>query len=145
MAASSPKAPQTLPSALSARPLASPNWGNIVINGSIGSPETRIVHAYIEGNGIAPAIDVSGGTLWLEHTSFGTTTRKYLDLDGASFVISDCYFPASTGGEPLHGTQGIKEGGRGIIRNSFFGPITGYNDTIDFTGSQPTRSNSPGL
>lgn len=111
------------------------NWGRLEINGSTGSPETRIAHAYIEGNGTSPCINVDGGTVFLSHIEFGTATRRYLDLDYASFVISDCHFPAPVGSfEPIHGTQGIRPGGRGIIQNCFFGAHTGYNDTIDFTG-----------
>jgi hypothetical protein len=110
-------------------------WGGITINGAVGSPESRISYAYIEGNGTGPCIEVTAGTVSLDHVTFGTTTRQYLALDGASFVVSDCYFPAITGSfEPVHGTQGIKAGGRGIVRNCFFGAISGYNDTIDFTG-----------
>ena len=71
----------------------------------------------------------------LDHVTFGTTNYAYLALDGASFLVTDCYFPGSTSGfEPVHGTIGIKAGGRGIFRNCFFGPISGYDDTIDFTG-----------
>jgi len=111
------------------------NWGRININGAVGSPESRIAYAYIEGNGSSPCIEVAGGTVYLDHITFGTTTRQYLALDGASFIVTDCIFPATTAGfEPVHGTQGIKAGGRGIVRNCFFGGNTGYNDSIDFTG-----------
>jgi len=113
----------------------SPAWGHIVINGGVGSPETRIAHAYIEGNGSAPCIAVNAGTVYLGHIIFGTTNRRYLDLDDSSFVVTDCHFPPPTASfEPVHGTGGIKPGGRGIIQNCFFGAHTGYNDTIDFSG-----------
>lgn len=111
------------------------SWGRIVVSGAPGSPETRIRHAYIEGNGVSPCIDVAGGTLLLDHVTFGTPGRRYLDLDDSSFVITDCTFPAPTASfEPLHGTGGIKQGGRGIIQNCYFGAHSGYNDTIDFSG-----------
>src|SRR6185295_3561964 len=46
-----------------------------------------------------------------------------------------CVFPAITGSfEPVHGTQGIKAGGRGIVQRNFWGRISGYNDAFDFTG-----------
>jgi hypothetical protein len=110
-------------------------WGHLTINGQVGSPESRIAHAYIEGNGSSPCIEVAAGTVYLDHVSFGTTARQYLALDGASFLVSDCHFPAATAAfEAVHGTRGIKSGGRGIIRNCFFGAVRGYSDTIDFTG-----------
>ena len=118
--------------------LTAPVWGGISIHGTVGSPESRLVHAFIEGNGNR-CITVTGGTVYMDHVMFGTTNRQYLALDGASFLITDCYFPGSTSGfEPVHGTLGVKAGGRGIIRQCYFGPITGYNDTIDFTsGNRP--------
>src|SRR5207245_825761 len=80
-------------------------------------------------------IEVAGGTLYLDHTSFGTTTHQYVSLDNSSFSISSCYFPSGTAAfELLHGTGGIKAGGRGIVRDSFFGITMGNNDVMDFTG-----------
>jgi hypothetical protein len=50
-------------------------------------------------------------------------------------VVSHCTFPSSTSPfELVHGTQGIKAGGQGIIRHCFFGTTSGYNDIVDFTG-----------
>jgi hypothetical protein len=110
------------------------SWGGLTVNGSVGSPETRIAYAYFEGNGNT-CIEVAGGTLYLDHASFGTTTHQYVSLDGSSFLISHCHFPSTTTQfELLHGAGGIKSGGRGIVRDSFFGSTTGYNDIIDFTG-----------
>lgn len=115
-------------------PGTTPVWGGITINGSVGSPETRIAYAYIEGNGNT-CIEVAGGTLYLDHAAFGTTTRQYVSLDGSSFLISCCHFPSSSlPVELLHGTGGIKSGGRGIVRHCFFGTTTGYKDAMDFTG-----------
>ncbi len=120
---------------IASQPGSGASWGGITINGSVGTPETRIAYAYIEGNG-DKCIEVAGGTLYLDHTVFGTTTHQYLSLDDSSFLVSNCYFPTATAGfELLHGTGGIKAGGRGIIRECFFGKVTGYNDTIDFTGN----------
>ncbi len=115
-------------------PGSSAAWGGLVLNGSPRSIETRLAHVYFEGNSTT-CLEVAGGTLYLDHASFGTTTHQYVALDGASFLLTDCHFPsASAAFELLHGTQGIKTGGRGIIRRCFFGSATGYNDIIDFTG-----------
>jgi hypothetical protein len=116
------------------QPGTSGTWGGIVVNGSTGSPETRIAFANLEFNGNT-AIDSLGGTLFLDHTLFKTTTHQYLSLDDSSFIVSNCYFPTpSSGFEPAHGNGGIKPGGHGIFRRNFFGRTQGYNDVIDFTG-----------
>jgi hypothetical protein len=116
------------------------NWGGLTINGSVGSPETRIAYAFFEGNG-GTCIHAAGGTLYLDHTTFGTTTHQYVSLDGASFTLSSCIFPTSTAAfELVHGTGGIKAGGHGIVRDCFFGTTTGYNDIMDFTGGNREQS-----
>src|SRR5665213_1640293 len=110
------------------------NWGGLTINGGVGSPETRIAYATFEGNG-STCIEVAGGTLYLDNSTFLTTTHQYVSLDSSSFLISSCYFPTTSAPfELLHGTGGIKAGGRGIVRDCFFGSTTGYNDIMDFTG-----------
>jgi len=110
------------------------NWGGIVINGAAGSPESRIAYAHFAGYNNT-AIDVNAGDLFLSHCTFGNPAERHLDLDGASFVVEDCYFPPSTAAfEPIHGTIGIRTGGRGIFRRNFVGRVLGYNDAIDFTG-----------
>jgi hypothetical protein len=115
-------------------PNTSAAWGGITIDGGVGSPESRIAYAYIEGNS-KTCIEVAGGTLYLDHTTFGTTSHQYVSLDGSSFLISHCYFPSSSAPfELVHGTGGIKSGGRGIVRDCFFGTTSGYNDIMDFTG-----------
>ncbi len=124
---------------------ASGNWGNIVINGAVGSPESRIAYARIEFNAAStttPAIDVNAGTAVLDHLTFGNTGAPYIHVDGASFVISHCEFPTLTGSfEPVHGTLGVKSGGRGLFYRNWFGKTIGYNDSIDFTGGN--RPGSP--
>lgn len=115
-------------------PGSSASWGGFTIDGGAGSPETRIAYAHFEGNGTT-CLEVAGGTVALDHLTFGTTTHQYLALDGSSFVVSHCVFPSgSSGFELVHGTGGIKAGGRGIVRDCFFGATTGYNDVMDFTG-----------
>ncbi len=118
-------------------------WGGITINGAVGSPETRLAYVDFDGNGTT-CIEVAGGTLYLDHAVFGTTTHQYVSLDNSSFLLSSCVFPTCTtpaGFEPVHGSGGIKSGGRGIVRDSFFGSTTNYNDIMDFTGGN--RPNQP--
>jgi hypothetical protein len=121
-------------------PQATERWGGIIVSGDEDSPETRIRHASIEGNNYS-AIYAPGGTLLVEHVVFGTRDRQYMSVDESSFVVSDCYFPPSTGAfEMIHGTRGIKLGGRGIVQRCFFGGTHGYNDVIDFRGGNRDRS-----
>jgi hypothetical protein len=114
------------------------SWGGITVAGGVGSPETKISYARFEFNG-STAIHASGGSLSLDHVNFTATDHQYLSLDGASFVVSDCHFPSATAlFENVHGTSGIKTGGRGIFIRNFFGvanSVSGnYNDVLDFTG-----------
>lgn len=123
------------PIVLSRPPGVATKWGGIVINGAAGSPETRLVHAYIEGNGTT-CIHSSGGTLFLDYLNFGSPDQQFVSLDNSSFVVSHCHFPTPTAGfEPLHGTGGVKAGGHGLFLRNFIGAPNGYNDVIDFTGS----------
>ena len=109
-------------------------WGNIQIPGGVGSPESRIRYADIQFNG-ATAISVQGGTAWLDNLTFGSTDHTYIEVDGASFVISDCVFPSgSVKFELVHGTSGVRNDGHGIMRHNFFGRTVGYADVVDFTG-----------
>lgn len=112
------------------------SWGGITINGAGNSPETRMAYISFDGNG-STCIQVTGGTLYLDHATFITTTHRYLSLDGSSFVVSHCHFPTPTAlFEPVHGTGGIKAGGHGILRDCFLGKTTGHNDALGFSGGQ---------
>lgn len=116
------------------QPGSTTSWGGITINGAVGSPETRISHAFLEFFG-GTAIHVAAGTVSLDHLEFGTTDHQYLALDGASFVVRDCVFPSpTTTFEPVHGTGGVKSGGRALFLHNYFGTPIGYNDVVDFTG-----------
>jgi hypothetical protein len=116
-------------------------WGGVIIRGGADSPETRLSHVHLAGNGTT-CIESLGGTVALDHLSFGTPSEPYVSLDDSSFVVSHCHFPATTDSfEPFHGSGGIKPGGRGIIRHCFFGSSRGYSDIIDFTGGN--RPNQP--
>lgn len=115
-------------------------WGDIVVVGRPGSPETRITYAHLEGNSYT-AVYSDGGTLLLDHLTFGTTDRQYIGVDRSSFLISHCHFPTTTARlEPMHGDGGIKAGGRAIVRDCFFGSTTGYSDIIDFTGGNREKN-----
>ena len=128
------------PIRLTRSPAGASSWGGIVVNGAVGSPETRLAYAVIEFNG-STAIHSSGGTVLLDHLTFGSRDHQYISLDTSSFMVSDCVFPTPTLAiEPAHGTGGIKAGGRGIFLRNFFGSTIGYSDVIDFTGG-----NRPGL
>ncbi len=112
----------------------SANWGGITFNGAVGSVESRLSYVDIEAN-TATALDVNAGTVFFDHLTFANTGVAYIHVDGASFVIQNCHFPATTGSfEPLHGTAGIKSGGRGVFTRNFVGRVNGYNDSFDFTG-----------
>jgi hypothetical protein len=111
-------------------------WGGIVINGSVGSPESHLSHAHIEFNNVE-AIRVTTGSALLEHLTFGSNDRRYVLLQGASFIVRECHFPSAAAGvkyEFVRGENGIRSGGHGIIARNFFGEPFGYSDVIDFSG-----------
>ncbi len=109
-------------------------WGGLTVNGAVGSPETRFAYTQFESNSTT-CIHVIAGAILLDHATFGTRTSQYLSLDGATFLVRDCNFPTPSGAfEPVHGTGGIRSGGRGVYLRNFFGAPTGYNDVVDFTG-----------
>jgi hypothetical protein len=106
------------------------SWGGITIN---GLPESRIRHAHIEFNG-ANAINVEGGTAWLDHLTFGTPNFTYIDLQNASFIISHCEFPSGLNKFEFIHSRDIRTNGHGIISRNFFGTPVGYSDVIDHSG-----------
>lgn len=111
------------------------SWGHLIIDGSVGSPESRIAFAHFELNNTSPTIEVAAGTAVLDHLTFGNTAISYIHVDGASFVISHCEFPTATASfELVHGTGGVKTGGHAIFYRNFFGKAMNYNDVVDFTG-----------
>lgn len=136
---------ETAPIRLSRTPGTSTSWGGIVINGSTSgpSPLTEIRNAHIEFNGSTAIHAQSGGEVELEAVTFGNTAVQYLSLDASSFRVFNCVFPSAATGanfELVHGSGGIKTGGRAIFVRNFFGvanSVSGdYNDVLDFTGGQ---------
>ncbi len=125
---------ETQPIRFTRPPDTTASWGGITISGAAKSPESRLAYVYFEGNGDT-CIELAAGTLSLDHATFGTNTRRYLSLNGGSFLISHCHFPpAASSFELLYGSGSIKAGGRGIVRSCFFGAASGYSDAIDFNG-----------
>ncbi|HKQ37842.1 MAG TPA: fibronectin type III domain-containing protein, partial [Verrucomicrobiae bacterium] len=110
-------------------------WVGLTINGAVGSPETRIEYARFEFTSQDPCIQVSAGTVFFDHLTFGNTADSYLHVDGASFIVQNCVFPDATSSfEIVHGTGGIKSGGHAIFQRNYFGKPIGYNDVVDFSG-----------
>ncbi|MCU0916682.1 MAG: lamin tail domain-containing protein [Planctomycetes bacterium] len=131
------------PIQFAAPPGAGTSWGGLTIEGSAGSPESRLAYVSFAGHG-KTCIQVSRGTLSLDHATFGTTTHTYVALEGASFLVSHCHFPAATARfEMLKGTAGIKAGGRGVIRDCFFGRAMGYSDAVDHNTGGNREQNQP--
>jgi VCBS repeat-containing protein len=116
------------------KPSQTGNWGNITVNGASAEP-TILSYVIFDNNGDVAFHSQGGANVELDHLTFRNTAEGYLSLDGSSFIVRDCVFPNSTAGfEPVHGSGGIAAGGRGIIRDCWFGKTQGYNDSIDFTG-----------
>lgn len=133
----------TAPVRFSRTPGTTTSWGGLVINGSTtgASPLTEIHHAHFEFNGTTAIHSQSGGEVLLDAVTFGNTAVQYLSLDASSFLVTECVFPSATAYfELVHGTGGIKTGGRGIFARNFFGVANStsgnYNDVLDFTGGQ---------
>ena len=119
-------------------PTVSTSWGNLTINGAVGSPQCTLAYVDFENNvsnASTPCIEVSSGFVHFDHLNFGVTGSPYVHLDGAAFLITNCIFPTSSAAfELLHGTGGVRTDHYGIMRDNFFGTTTGYNDIMDFTG-----------
>lgn len=110
------------------------NWGGVRILGASDSPQTRLAYLVLEGNSDIGVHSIDAD-LFMDHVEFRTTDRQYLSLDRSSFVVQDSLFPTATRPfEPVHGSGGIRAGGRGLFLRNFFGAANGYNDVVDFTG-----------
>ena len=118
------------------------NGGTITINGQAGAPETHFYYTLFEFGGDPAVTCAANSNVVLDHCEWLRNTVAYLHLDGGSFIVSNCIFPASAAGsyfEGVHGSNaGAPAGGRMIVRDSFFGKISSissdYNDVLDLTG-----------
>lgn len=118
------------------------NGGTIVINGAAGVAETRFHHVFFNFGGNPAVACKTNSNVVFDSCEWLRNDVPYLHLDGGSFLVSNCIFPTAAAGtyfEAVHGDGLTPEGGRAIIRDSFFGKchsIKGnYNDVLDFSGS----------
>ncbi len=108
-------------------------WGGMVIGSS--TLTTKLSHVIIQNNASTAIHTTAGADVEIDRVTFGNAGVQFLSLDGSSFSVTNCSFPAPSGNfEGVHGTGGIKTGGRGIFGDCTFGAANGYNDVIDFTG-----------
>src|SRR6185369_10445598 len=91
---------------------------------------------YFEFGGDPAVLAGLNSNIVMDHCEWGRTDASFLHLDGGSFLLSHCIFPSPSVStfEGVHGTVGIPAGGRGIVRDSFFGKASAYNDVMDYTG-----------
>jgi len=107
-------------------------WGGLAVT---GSPEVRLSHAIIEFNSLT-AITLSAGTVAaLDRITFVNNTRAALQLDGSSWTVSNCSFPAMAAGSAYTAVSGngLAAGGQGVIRDCTFGASSGASDVIRFS------------
>jgi hypothetical protein len=113
------------------------NGGTITINGVPGAPETRFRHVFFNFGGTPAVACEANSNVVLDYCEWLRNDVAYLDLNGGSFIVSNCIFPTiveNAAFEAIHGYGNPPPGGRAIIRDSFFGKVRGYNDVVDFTG-----------
>lgn len=107
-------------------------WGGISLQNT-GTNESRFAHIRVSG-AAAPAIQATASTVRLEHAIFTDTAAPYVDLTDSSFLIHHSTFPPAAA--PLLRGHGLPATGWGVIAGSWFGPATGTNDLVQFTGGQ---------
>src|SRR5205823_2363858 len=123
-------------------PAATGNWGSLdFINSTV---ESRLAYVDFDScggttlGGHNAQIHVNNAIVFIDHCVWpATPVVEYISFDGSSFIVQGCTFPTyppPTGPESLHGINGIRPGGYGILRDNYFGHTWGFNDTIDFTG-----------
>src|SRR5206468_1426799 len=84
----------TAPIRFTRMPGTSDAWGNLTIQGSVGSTAaTRIAYTHFEfnaNNAGTPCIRCTDALVRFAHLTFGNTGAPYIHLDGSAFLISDC-------------------------------------------------------
>ncbi len=116
--------------------------GTITINGQAGAPETHFYYTAFEFGGNPAVTCAANSNVVLDHCEWLMNNTAYLHLDGGSFLVSNCIFPAAAAGSNFEGIHGANAappaGGRAIVRDSFLGKMNSvsgdYNDVFDFTG-----------
>ncbi|MDO8540573.1 MAG: lamin tail domain-containing protein [Opitutaceae bacterium] len=111
--------------------------GIITINGAAGAPETQFRHVFFNFGGDVAMTCEANSNVVLDYCEWLRNDVAYLELNGGSFLISNCVFPSATNAffQSINGVGSTPAGGRAIIRDCFFGSVHGYNDVIDFTGN----------
>ncbi len=111
--------------------------GTIRINGEAGAPETRFRHVFFNFGGDVAMTCEENSNVVLDYCEWLRNDVAYLELNGGSFIISNCIFPSAANAyfQSINGVGATPPGGRAIIRDCFFGSVHGYNDVIDFTGN----------
>lgn len=118
-------------------PGTSGHGGTITINGLPGVGETRFRHVFFNFGGDPAVACEANSNVVLDYCEWLRNDVAYLDLNGGSYVVSNCIFPTAAPNaafEAIHGFGAAPPGGRAIIRDSFFGRMRGYNDVVDITG-----------
>lgn len=112
-------------------------WAGFDFLGAGGTNRLAYVDIEHAGSG-GHSIQITGGTLELEHCTFAGTTRTLVETHNASLLIRGCVFPTLSGNELIHGAD-IPDPGFLRIEGNVFGTTTGLNDIIDFS-----RARRPG-
>jgi uncharacterized repeat protein (TIGR01451 family) len=130
-------------------PLVAGQWGSLdIINAPSDNRFTYVDFDSCAGTTVGghhAQIHVNNSRVLFSHCTWpATPAARYLSFNNSTFIVEHCTFPTypapvpASLGQPglLHGVNGIRAGGYGIIRDNHFGHTWGTNDTIDFAGGQ---------
>ena len=124
-------------------PNTSSNWANIEFRNS--TQDNRLAFADIEyaastdGGTVDQHMRVDRATVYLDHVHFTNGNRMYIDATNASLDIRKSIFPSISSAELIHYLAdggNMPAGSFAVLDANAFGPSTGYNDIIDWTGGQ---------
>jgi hypothetical protein len=113
-------------------------WRYITINhvgvsDAEGDPENCFFHVHAKDNTLF-FLQALYGSFHLDHMTFGTPGIRYLEMEGCSFMVSNCRFPGFD--KPVQlvsGEYGTLQNGRAIFYRNFFGKPSGSHDPVDVT------------